>query len=49
MRLGSWERWEGGEVRKVGWKQRGRMELPLELHVPFWGIVVRKFKYKKIG
>ena len=25
------------------------MELPLELHVPFWGIVVGKFKCGKMG
>ena len=43
VRLGTWERWECGEVGKVGREQRGRMELPLELHVPFWRIVVRKF------
>ena len=27
----------------VGRNQRGRMELPLELHVPFLGIVVAGF------
>ena len=43
VRLGTWERWECGEVGKVGREQRGRMELSLELHVPFWRIVVRKF------
>ena len=43
VRLGTWERWECGEVGKVGREQRGRVELPLELHVPFWRIVVRKF------
>ena len=29
-------------------KKRDRMELPLELHVPFWGSVVGKFKCKKM-
>ena len=43
VRLGTWEKWECGEVGKVGREQRGRMELPLELHLPFWRIVVRKF------
>ena len=43
VRLVTWERWECVEVGKVGREQRGRMELPLELHVPFWRIVVRKF------
>ena len=47
MKLGIWERWEGGEVEMVGRKQRGRMELPLELHVPFLRIVVGKSKCRK--
>ena len=47
MKLGIWERWEGGEVGMVGRKQRGRMELPSELNVPFLRIVVGKSKCRK--
>ena len=48
MRLGSWERWEDGEFGMVGRKQRGRIELPLELHASFLGIVVGKSKCGKM-
>ena len=48
VRLGSWERWEDGEFRMVGRKQRGRIELPLELHASFLGIVVGKSKCGKM-
>ena len=48
VRLIIWEMWEGDEVGMVRRKQRGMMELPLELQVPFWGIVVGKSKCGKL-
>ena len=48
VRLLSWERWAGGNCGMVGRKQRGKMELPLELHVPFWGIAVGKSQFEKM-
>ena len=32
----------------MGRGQTGRMDLPLKLQVPFWGIVVGKFKWEKM-